>query len=275
MKWPSSCQARIVSTAPGYGSAASTLASRWVSSTQTLDLLGPQPVISHVSCSRRAARRRSGAWRSPRAGPSSGAASSRCRSRCARRWYGRAPCRASIRMPSPGPAAASSAPARTPRTPTATTARGCTVDWPAMTRRLEVDGRSVNVIDTGGDGPPLLFLHGLGGLWQNWLLNIPAFMGTHRCVARRPAGLRRCPRCRRARSRSRASRGWSTRSATSSGSRSRSWSATRWAASSAPSWRSRSRRACRKLVLVSAAGLSAENLCARAAAGRRARLHGR
>ena len=57
------------------------------------------------------------------------------------------------------------------------------VDWPAMTRRLEVDGRGVGVIDTGGDGPPLLFIHGLGGIWQNWLLNIPAFMGTHRCVA--------------------------------------------------------------------------------------------
>jgi pimeloyl-ACP methyl ester carboxylesterase len=57
------------------------------------------------------------------------------------------------------------------------------VDWPALTRRLEVDGRGVGVIDTGGDDPPLLFIHGLGGIWQNWLLNLPAFMGTHRCVA--------------------------------------------------------------------------------------------
>jgi pimeloyl-ACP methyl ester carboxylesterase len=57
------------------------------------------------------------------------------------------------------------------------------VDWPAITRRLEVDGRTVGVIDSGGDGPPLLFIHGLGGVWQNWLLNIPAFMGTHRCLA--------------------------------------------------------------------------------------------
>jgi pimeloyl-ACP methyl ester carboxylesterase len=52
-----------------------------------------------------------------------------------------------------------------------------------MTSRLQVDGRGVNVIDSGGDGPPLLWLHGLGGLWQNWLLNFPAFMDTHRCVA--------------------------------------------------------------------------------------------
>ena len=57
------------------------------------------------------------------------------------------------------------------------------VDWPALTRRVEVDGRGVGVIDSGGDGPPLLFLHGLGGLWQNWLLNFPVFMGAHRCVA--------------------------------------------------------------------------------------------
>jgi pimeloyl-ACP methyl ester carboxylesterase len=57
------------------------------------------------------------------------------------------------------------------------------IDWPAMTSWLEVDGRSVGVVDCGGDGPPLLFIHGLGGIWQNWLLNIPAFMGSHRCVA--------------------------------------------------------------------------------------------
>jgi pimeloyl-ACP methyl ester carboxylesterase len=57
------------------------------------------------------------------------------------------------------------------------------VDWRALTRPVKVDGRRVNVIDSGGDGPPLLWLHGLGGVWQNWLLNIPAFMGSHRCVA--------------------------------------------------------------------------------------------
>jgi pimeloyl-ACP methyl ester carboxylesterase len=56
------------------------------------------------------------------------------------------------------------------------------VDWPSLSRDIEVDGRMVHVVDTGGDGPPLLFLHGLGGVWQNWLLNIAAFMGSHRCV---------------------------------------------------------------------------------------------
>jgi pimeloyl-ACP methyl ester carboxylesterase len=58
-----------------------------------------------------------------------------------------------------------------------------TVDWPSLTRTEMVLGRRVNVIDSGGSGPPLLFLHGLGGLWQNWLLNIPAFMGSFRVVA--------------------------------------------------------------------------------------------
>jgi pimeloyl-ACP methyl ester carboxylesterase len=58
-----------------------------------------------------------------------------------------------------------------------------TVDWPALTRSETVLGRRVNVVDTGGDGPALLFIHGLGGMWQNWLLNIPAFMDRFRVIA--------------------------------------------------------------------------------------------
>jgi pimeloyl-ACP methyl ester carboxylesterase len=61
------------------------------------------------------------------------------------------------------------------------------VDWPALTREVIVLGRRMNVIDTGPasdpDAPPIVFVHGLGGVWQNWLLNIPAFMGAHRVVA--------------------------------------------------------------------------------------------
>src|SRR4051812_281154 len=41
------------------------------------------------------------------------------------------------------------------------------VDWPSLSHDIEVDGRRVHVVDTGGDGPPLLFIHGLGGVWQN------------------------------------------------------------------------------------------------------------
>ena len=57
------------------------------------------------------------------------------------------------------------------------------VDWPGLTRTETVLGKRMRVVDTGGDGPPLLFLHGLGGLWQNWLLNIPYFMDRFRVVA--------------------------------------------------------------------------------------------
>ena len=57
------------------------------------------------------------------------------------------------------------------------------LDWPSMTRRIPVLGRSVNVVDTGGDSAVMVFVHGLGGRWQNWLLNIPAFMGSHRVIA--------------------------------------------------------------------------------------------
>jgi pimeloyl-ACP methyl ester carboxylesterase len=67
------------------------------------------------------------------------------------------------------------------------------VDWQALQRPLEVLGRRINVLDTqptssagtgkGGAGPPLLFLHGWSSNWQIFLLNIPAFMGSHRCIA--------------------------------------------------------------------------------------------
>jgi pimeloyl-ACP methyl ester carboxylesterase len=57
------------------------------------------------------------------------------------------------------------------------------VDWPALSRDVDIDGHRVHVIDSGGDKPPILFIHGLGGVWQNWLLTLPAFMATHRVVA--------------------------------------------------------------------------------------------
>jgi pimeloyl-ACP methyl ester carboxylesterase len=57
------------------------------------------------------------------------------------------------------------------------------VDWPSLTRTVEVAARPLNVVDTGGSGPPLLLIHGLGGVWQNWLLTIPAFMDRFRVIA--------------------------------------------------------------------------------------------
>lgn len=56
------------------------------------------------------------------------------------------------------------------------------IDWPAQQRWVEVDGTLANVIELGS-GPPLLFVHGLAGRWQNWLENIPHFARTRRVVA--------------------------------------------------------------------------------------------
>jgi pimeloyl-ACP methyl ester carboxylesterase len=56
------------------------------------------------------------------------------------------------------------------------------VDWPAHQRWIEVGGTPVNTI-VMGEGPALLFVHGLSGCWQNWLENIPHFARCHRVVA--------------------------------------------------------------------------------------------
>lgn len=56
------------------------------------------------------------------------------------------------------------------------------IDWMAHQRWVRVDGTPANVIELG-DGPPLLFVHGLSGCWQNWLENMPAFARTHRVIA--------------------------------------------------------------------------------------------
>ncbi len=57
------------------------------------------------------------------------------------------------------------------------------VDWRSLSHSVLIAGKRMNVIDNGGDKPPLLFIHGLGGTWQNWLLTIPPFLDSHRVVA--------------------------------------------------------------------------------------------
>ncbi|HEX8104104.1 MAG TPA: alpha/beta fold hydrolase [Solirubrobacteraceae bacterium] len=58
------------------------------------------------------------------------------------------------------------------------------VDWPSLTHHARILGREMAYVDTGGDErPAIVFIHGLGGIWQNWLLNIPPFMESHRVVA--------------------------------------------------------------------------------------------
>jgi pimeloyl-ACP methyl ester carboxylesterase len=58
------------------------------------------------------------------------------------------------------------------------------VDWAAHLHRVELSGRDVNYVDLGsGEGLPVVFVHGLGGQWQNWLENIPRVAQERRVLA--------------------------------------------------------------------------------------------
>jgi pimeloyl-ACP methyl ester carboxylesterase len=56
------------------------------------------------------------------------------------------------------------------------------IDWREHQRWIRVEGTPVNVIDYG-EGPPLVFVHGLGGSWPNWLEQLPHFGRSHRTIA--------------------------------------------------------------------------------------------
>ena len=58
------------------------------------------------------------------------------------------------------------------------------VDWPAHIHKVEIDGRMANYADLGsGDATPAVFVHGLGGQWQNWLENVPRAAVDRRVIA--------------------------------------------------------------------------------------------
>ena len=58
------------------------------------------------------------------------------------------------------------------------------IDWREHLRSAEIRGRGVRYVDLGsGDGPPLVFVHGLAGCWQNWLENLPRFAQERRVIA--------------------------------------------------------------------------------------------
>jgi pimeloyl-ACP methyl ester carboxylesterase len=47
------------------------------------------------------------------------------------------------------------------------------IDWQAHLHQREVHGRRLNYVDIGeGEKPAVVFVHGWGGTWQNWLENI-------------------------------------------------------------------------------------------------------
>jgi pimeloyl-ACP methyl ester carboxylesterase len=56
------------------------------------------------------------------------------------------------------------------------------IDWHEHLKTIDVVGAKTNYVEIG-EGPPLVFLHGLGGSWQNWLENLPHFARTHRVIA--------------------------------------------------------------------------------------------
>jgi pimeloyl-ACP methyl ester carboxylesterase len=59
-----------------------------------------------------------------------------------------------------------------------------TIDWRSHLHQVEIDGTAVNYVDIGsGERHPIVFVHGLGGQWQNWLENIPRAAQQRRVIA--------------------------------------------------------------------------------------------
>jgi pimeloyl-ACP methyl ester carboxylesterase len=56
------------------------------------------------------------------------------------------------------------------------------IDWRRHQRWITLEDGPVNVIEIG-EGPALLFVHGLAGSWQNWLEQIPIFASEYRVLA--------------------------------------------------------------------------------------------
>ncbi len=56
------------------------------------------------------------------------------------------------------------------------------IDWREHLRRLVLPGATVNYAEIGS-GEPILFVHGLGGCWRNFLENLPYFSHEYRAIA--------------------------------------------------------------------------------------------
>ena len=53
---------------------------------------------------------------------------------------------------------------------------------PVTERRLDLAGVSTSLLE-GGEGPPIVLLHGQGGFAAHWVQVIPHLVGSHRVVA--------------------------------------------------------------------------------------------
>jgi pimeloyl-ACP methyl ester carboxylesterase len=61
-----------------------------------------------------------------------------------------------------------------------------TIDWQSRLHQVVVRGTRVNYVDIGESAnaePPVVFVHGLGGCWQNWLENLPRVAQERRAIA--------------------------------------------------------------------------------------------
>lgn len=56
------------------------------------------------------------------------------------------------------------------------------VDWHTHQRWVTVGGEPMNVVEMG-EGPAIVFVHGLSGSWSNWLEQMPVFAASHRVIA--------------------------------------------------------------------------------------------
>jgi pimeloyl-ACP methyl ester carboxylesterase len=56
------------------------------------------------------------------------------------------------------------------------------IDWRPHLRQIALPGGEVNYVEIG-EGPPIVFVHGISGSWQNWLENLPHFARNHRAIA--------------------------------------------------------------------------------------------
>lgn len=60
------------------------------------------------------------------------------------------------------------------------------IDWLSTLRTAQIDDRLVTFVELGAeheDTVPVVFIHGLGGCWQNWLENLPRVAQERRVIA--------------------------------------------------------------------------------------------